>query len=374
MKSGWTAVAVAASLALAGPVLADGAKPRDGGGGGSSSSGASDRHPSSGGSSRDDGGSSSSFESGGSSGRSRPPTTDAQRRQPRPGTGSGHRGFHGGFGGGYSGGYGNYGGYYRSYSPWFYDPFYYGYYGYSPWYQGGYWGYSSSRYRYGSGYGYRDSGAVRVIADPESTRVYVDGYYAGIADDFDGIFQRLYLPPGRHDISLKLDGHQTHKFRVYVPVDQTLKIHHVMARGTGETEDIVGSPYDEEDARDRSGRDDRRVRDDRYGRDERSGRDPRDDRYGRDERRTERDADDDEVEDERDNADAGTIRLDIRPPDASVYVDGAFRGSGRQAERLRVAPGRHKVEVVRPGYRTLEREVEVGAGEVKALEVELVKN
>jgi hypothetical protein len=29
---------------------------------------------------------------------------------------------------------------------------------------------------------------------------------------------------------------------------------------------------------------------------------------------------------------------------------------------------------VRPGYRTLEREVEVGAGEVKELEVELVRN
>ena len=47
---------------------------------------------------------------------------------------------------------------------------------------------------------YRDSGSLRVIVDPEKTRVYVDGYYAGIADDFDGIFQRLYRAarPPRH--------------------------------------------------------------------------------------------------------------------------------------------------------------------------------
>ena len=365
MKSGWTAVAVAAALALGGPAFADNAKPRDGGGGGgghsSGGSSAQDRHPSGG--SSGGGSSFSGFESGGSSSHSRVPRTEAQRRHPRPGTGTGDRGF---YGGGYSGSY--YGGSYRSYSPWYYDPFYYGYYGYSPWYYGGYWGYSPSRYRYGSGYGYRDSGSLRVIAEPEQTRVYVDGYYAGIADDFDGIFQRLYLPPGRHEVSLKLDGHQTHKFRVYVPVDQTIKIHHVMVRGAGETEDVVGSPYDDDDRYRRDDRD--RDRDDRYGRDERS-RDRRDERYGR---REDRDDEDEEADDDRAEGEAATLRLDIRPPDASVYVDGEFRGNGRQAERLRVPPGRHKVEVVRPGYRTLEREVEVGAGEVKELEVELVRN
>jgi hypothetical protein len=205
-----------------------------------------------------------------------------------------------------------------------------------------------------------------VIADPERTRVYVDGYYAGIADDFDGIFQRLYLPPGRHEISLKLDGYQTHRFKVYVPVDQTIKIHHVMVRGTGETEDVVGNPYDEERARDLAARDDRRDEDE----DDLEDR-ARDDHYDRDDRYERRSP---AREDERDNADAGTLRLDVRPSDASVYVDGEFRGTGRQAERLRLAPGRHRVEVVRPGYRTVERELEVTAGEVKDLEVELARN
>ena len=120
-----------------------------------------------------------------------------------------------------------------------YDPFYYGAYAYSPFYYSGSYGYSPYYYR-GR---YSDGGSLRVIVDPVKARVYVDGYYAGIADDFDGIFQRLSLPPGRHDISLKLDGYRTHKFRVYLPPAETLKIHHVMERGTGEDPDeVIGEP------------------------------------------------------------------------------------------------------------------------------------
>jgi hypothetical protein len=42
-------------------------------------------------------------------------------------------------------------------------------------------------------------------------------------------------------------------------------------------------------------------------------------------------------EDERDDAEAGTLHLDLNPPTASVYVDGEFRGSGRRVENLRLA-------------------------------------
>jgi hypothetical protein len=61
----------------------------------------------------------------------------------------------------------------------------------------------------------------------------------------------------------------------------------------------------------------------------------------------------------------------VQPEDASVYVDGAFRGSGREASSLRLAPGRHRIEVVRPGFRTAESEVEVPAGETTRLKVTL---
>ena len=49
----------------------------------------------------------------------------------------------------------------------------------------------------------------------------------------------------------------------------------------------------------------------------------------------------------------------MRPEDTSVYVDDAFRGTAREAKGLILPPGRHTLELVRPGYVTERREVEV---------------
>jgi len=342
MKGRWTAFALATGLTAV-PALVfaqDHAVPRGGGGGGGGSSSAGSHHSGGGSSSSSSGSSSSSSSSDGSGSDSSTPQTDAQRRHPRPGTGTGDH---------YSSGHN----YYYYGSPYYYsrnyyydayDPFLYGAYGYSPFYYSGSYGYAP--YYYNGRYS--DSGSLRVIVDPEKTRVYVDNYYAGVADDFDGIFQRLSVPPGRHEITLKLDGYRTHKFHVYVPVGETLKLHHAMERGTGEdTDEVVGEAPPS------------------YGRDDRD-RDP-----GRDDRPYESRTRDDAREDERDDAGAGTLRLDVNPPDASVYVDGEFRGAGRRVENLRLAPGRHRIEVVRPGYRTVEREVDVRPGEISRVEIDL---
>ncbi len=322
------AVLAVAMALLAGPALAaDKAQPKSGGGGSSMTK--------SGGSAKSSGG--SRVTSSSSDRReSRPPTTAAQRRHPRAGTGTGS------FRDGWSGrghGYGHRGR--RYYAPrysfgWFSRPYYYPYY-YSPYYYGagGYYGYGP--YRRGH---YRDGGSLRVIVDPERTRVYVDGYYAGVADDFDGIFQRLNVEPGRHDITLRLEGYRTQHFKVYVPYDQTIKIHYDMVRGTGEasSDEFAGRPDD-------------------YARFE--GDD--DDRWDRDEWDRDRDGD----------RDGGTVRLEVRPRDASVYVDGEFHG--RQST-LRLPAGRHRVEVVHPGYRTVEREVDVRPGRTTDLAVDLERN
>ena len=45
----------------------------------------------------------------------------------------------------------------------------------------------------------------------------------------------------------------------------------------------------------------------------------------------------------------GTVTLDVSPVDATVYVDGRARGTGRMIVRLSSAP--HKIEVKRRGYR-----------------------
>jgi hypothetical protein len=75
--------------------------------------------------------------------------------------------------------------------------------------------------------------------------------------------------------------------------------------------------------------------------------------------------------DEQAQGAAGELQLSVQPEDAVVYVDDAFRGMARQVGRLRLAPGRHRVEVVRPGFRTADREVDVQPGTVASLEIEL---
>lgn len=329
---------LAAGLTLA-PVMVlaqDRAVPRGGGsssGGGSrGGSDAGSRHSSPSSDSSSSGWSGSSSSSGG--GHSSAPSV-AQRRHPRAGTGSGSGGYYPGHGyPGYGGGwyYPGYGGYWWPYG-------YYGWYG--GWGYGGYWGYPGG-FGGGTVYYSRGSGegaSLRVLVDPAEARVYVDGYYAGVVDDFDGLLQRLHVSPGRHDVTLKLEGYKSHRVRVYVGPDATLKLHYDMEKGTGETfEDLTGGmPLPERETR----------------------REPEDD------------AERAPLAAEPAAGDAGQLELSVEPLDASVYVDGAFRGTGREASSLRVPPGRHRIEVVRPGFRTAESEIDVPAGETTRLRVTL---
>jgi hypothetical protein len=183
-------------------------------------------------------------------------------------------------------------------------------------------------------------GSIRVFVDPSDTRVYVDGYYAGIVDDFDGLFQRLNISPGTHEIALRLEGYKSHHVRVYLAPGATLKLQYEMEKGSGDTfEDLAG------DAPGREGRRPRSYDDARP-----------------------------EVSEGREQgAPASVLHLIVRPADASVYVDGEFRGSGVGARSLEVTPGRHRVEVVRPGYGTQDREVDIGPQASTEVTIELEK-
>ena len=68
---------------------------------------------------------------------------------------------------------------------------------------------------------------------------------------------------------------------------------------------------------------------------------------------------------------SGQLRLEVRPDDASVYVDDEFRGTAADARQLTLAPGRHKIELVRPGFGIERHEVEIVKGERTDLLVEL---
>jgi hypothetical protein len=61
----------------------------------------------------------------------------------------------------------------------------------------------------------------------------------------------------------------------------------------------------------------------------------------------------------------------VLPEDASVWIDSEFRGTAREAGRLTLAPGRHQVEIVRPGFRSETRDVDVRAGSSVSLRIDL---
>ena len=53
-----------------------------------------------------------------------------------------------------------------------------------------------------------DESSLQLQVTPRETEVFVDGYFAGRVDDFDGRFQRLHIQPGEHELTLYLDGHR----------------------------------------------------------------------------------------------------------------------------------------------------------------------
>ena len=70
--------------------------------------------------------------------------------------------------------------------------------------------------------GYYGTGHLRLKVKPRDAEVYVDGYYAGLVDDFDGTFQKLELEAGPHRIEVRKAGFATMTFEVRVPADESV--------------------------------------------------------------------------------------------------------------------------------------------------------
>ncbi len=91
-------------------------------------------------------------------------------------------------------------------------------------------------YRYSTPYAYRPSyrnygygyvqgqayGGVRIDLPQRNAQVFVDGYFTGIVNDFDGVLQHLDLTPGPHHIEVALDGYEPIAFDVNVQPGRTI--------------------------------------------------------------------------------------------------------------------------------------------------------
>ena len=99
---------------------------------------------------------------------------------------------------------------YLAYSPWGWTPAFYG----TPYGAYGYPGYQGPR-------GW-DVGSVKLKVKPRDAEVYVDGYFAGHVDEFDGTFQGLRLDSGGYRIEIRKPGFEPLHFDVRVQPDRTI--------------------------------------------------------------------------------------------------------------------------------------------------------
>jgi hypothetical protein len=232
------------------------------------------------------------------------------------------------------------------YGPYFYDSFYYA--PYAQWYPP----------RYGSRYDV--SSSLRVQVTPRETEVFVDGYFAGRVDDFDGVMQRLHLEPGEHEIQLYLPGHRTFTQKLYLQPTTSSRIRHEMvALGPGETPPVrpTGEPLPER--RDAEDEQPRRA----PGPDEQSRRAPGPDR-------------DREPQPRGRAAETGfgSLALRVQPGDAEVLIDGE-KWQSTPDDRLvvQLGGGVHTVEIRKEGYRTYMTDVTVRPGETATLNVAMTR-
>jgi hypothetical protein len=297
----------------------------------------------------------------------------------RPGPGYGPRpvahpgpGYRPGYG--YRGHYSGYG--YRGYYPW------YGYGSYYPWYSSGvYFGFGTYGwpYYYGArpyvsygyygapgdaGYGAGPGGAsLKVEVKPKSAEVYVDGNFAGVVDQFDGMFDSLPLDAGEHEITIYKAGFRSIRQRLHLKAGSTQRIKGSMEPlAPGEPNEprpqAAPSPQQPEQQVQVAPR--YQSPQPQYGSPQPQGPPPErplpeqyppaagDSRFGQ-------------------------LAIRVQPSDAEVLIDGEPWRYAAGADRLvvQLAAGTHRVEIRKDGYDSYVSAVEIRRGETVVFNVSL---
>jgi hypothetical protein len=250
-------------------------------------------------------------------------------------------------------------GYYRPYffSPFyrpFYDPFWYPYYAQYP------------RYYYS-----RSWASARIEVKPRDAQVFVDGYYVGLVDQFDGVFQRLDLPAGEHELVVYLPGYRSYRQKTLFRPGEGYHFKAILEplpAGTADEPAPRPSPDNRDPYRgpgaDRGPRDPYRPPQDPNPPYPGERRDPRDpgrpaplpgDRRGPESR------------------DFGTLNVRVQPADAVIVIDGERWDSPDSGSRLIVelSAGPHRLEVRKEGLKSYSATIEIRPGETQSVNVSL---
>lgn len=233
-----------------------------------------------------------------------------------------------------------YSGFYRPY----YSPFFWDMYG---------WGYPGIPSPGFYNRGYADDSSARIQVTPRQAEVYVDGYRAGIVDDFDGFAQRLRVSPGEHVIELYLEGHKSISEAILFAPGESYRIRHTMEPlAPGEAEPARPTPKPGAAATPSA-----RQIFDAFGRPfPAGGGGPVTDAPA------------------ARGGEGATIAIRVQPGDAMILVDGErWQSSGERLE-IQVAAGEHRIEIQKDGYQPFSTTVRVRPGESSPINVSLTKS
>ena len=209
-------------------------------------------------------------------------------------------------------------------------------------------------------YGYAEAD-LRLKVKPKDASVYIDGYFAGKVEDYDGTFERLHVEPGQHEIVIYLDGYRSLRQRLYLSPNSTRKIEGTLEKlSAGDPAEPLPQPA---------------VQPDRL--DPGAGRSPIAGR-GTTRRPPQLPPTDRGRQQPSPNASRfGTISLQVQPSGATVLVDGErWTGPANADERLiiQVPEGRHRVEVERDGYERFVTEIDVRGSDTTPVNVSLTRS
>lgn len=324
----------------------------------------------------------------------------------------GGSGWHGG--GGWHGGYYGRGWYGRGYwGGWYY-----------PWWGWGWgWGWGWPGYwgaYYGGGYGApagyvstypyyslnpSEWSMVKTDVSPDTTRVFLDGQFIGMSDDFDGP-DYLYLKKGSYTLEFRLDGFETKTVNVQARPGAQMNISDKLKKVPGApqygsydnpepeggvqrfwSKDKNGGPAHPVDLQGGGGYSVQPHGNGNYpGQPQPQGYPDEGEAAPRSPQPMPEAAPGNDVSavppgqpapPASDPAARGRARIVFRvqPADAAVYLNDRFVGTGEElstlSRGLQVPPGQHTIVVSRPGMKSEERTVVVGPGKSEAVEISL---
>jgi hypothetical protein len=174
---------------------------------------------------------------------------------------------------------------------------------------------------------------LRIEVKPVEAEVYVDGYLAGIVDEFDGFFQRLDLAPGGHEVVLYLDGYRTIHEKLHLSPGASYKLRRAMEPlAPGETSEARPDPPPEREV-----------------------------------------AVESQPEPSISVSGFGLLELRVQPPGAEILIDGEPWPSGEASEALviHLPAGEHRIEIRRADHPPFATDVSVDPGKTTTLNVKL---